>query len=267
MEPYVKPSCIGTQYYSHKHTFDFPQTYIDSSPTSNSFSLQDQSYFFSNNFIFHFFYHLVNSCSFIVNSCSFISSWQSKECIYDFNLTDGACTRACFVNLSIFLALLEPFCFMFLLLKDEWLLQNLPRYQPGNLEQNALIFEHVKNMAQRKGCTPSQLALAWVHHQGNDVCPIPGTTKIENLNQNIRALSVELTPEEMSELELCASADAVKGNRNADANLVYSWRNSETPSLSSWKGEWCFPLSAASLVFQVADWRWLSLPACIFRVQ
>lgn len=126
---------------------------------------------------------------------------------------------------------------MFFLLKDEWLLQNLPRYQPGNLEQNALIFERVNKMAQRKGCTPSQLALAWVHHQGNDVCPIPGTTKIENFNQNIQALSVKLTPEEMSELELCASADAVKGDRNADVNLVYSWRNSETPPLSSWKGE------------------------------
>lgn len=67
-------------------------------------------------------------------------------------------------------------------------------------------------MATRKGCTPSQLALAWVHHQGTDVCPIPGTTKIENLNQNNGALSVKLTPKEMSELETYASNDAVNGD-------------------------------------------------------
>ncbi|KAL2506335.1 putative aldo-keto reductase 3 [Abeliophyllum distichum] len=68
-------------------------------------------------------------------------------------------------------------------------------------------------MANRKGCTPSQLTLAWVHHQGNDVCPIPDTTKIENLNDNIGALSVTLTKEDMAELESIASADAIKGDR------------------------------------------------------
>jgi aryl-alcohol dehydrogenase-like predicted oxidoreductase len=86
-------------------------------------------------------------------------------------------------------------------------------------------------MATRKGCTPSQLALAWVHHQGNDVCPIPGTTKIENFDQNIGALSVKLTPEEMAELESFASG--VKGDRYT--NDVPTWKTSETPPLSSWK--------------------------------
>ena len=81
------------------------------------------------------------------------------------------------------------------------LLQHLPRFQPGNLDKNAQIFERVNAMAARKGCTPSQLALAWVHDLGNDVCPIPGTTKIENFNQNVGALSVKLTPDEMAELE------------------------------------------------------------------
>ena len=87
-------------------------------------------------------------------------------------------------------------------------------------------------MALRKGCTPSQLALAWVHHQGNDVCPIPGTTKIENLNQNIRALSVELSVENMAELESIASADAVKGDRS----LFPTWEENDTPPLSTWRG-------------------------------
>ncbi|KAK9932834.1 hypothetical protein M0R45_020056 [Rubus argutus] len=109
----------------------------------------------------------------------------------------------------------------------------LPRFQGENLEHNKTIFERVSDLAARKGCTPSQLALAWVHHQGNDVCPIPGTTKIENLNQNIGALSVKLTPEELAELESFASADAVKGDRYQDD--FSTWKNSETPPLSSWK--------------------------------
>ncbi|KAE8022933.1 hypothetical protein FH972_008694 [Carpinus fangiana] len=109
----------------------------------------------------------------------------------------------------------------------------LPRYQPENMEHNKTIFESVNEMAKRKGCTPSQLALAWVHHQGNDVCPIPGTTKIENFNQNIGALSVKLTPGEMAELESFASEDIVKGDRSA--HDIPTWKNSETPPLSSWK--------------------------------
>ncbi|CAL8992232.1 unnamed protein product [Prunus brigantina] len=108
-----------------------------------------------------------------------------------------------------------------------------PRFQPENVEHNKTLFERVSDLAARKGCTPSQLALAWVHHQGNDVCPIPGTTKIENFNQNIGALSVKLTPEELAELESFASADAVKGDRYQ--NDVSTWKNSETPPVSSWK--------------------------------
>ncbi|KAD7478111.1 hypothetical protein E3N88_01247 [Mikania micrantha] len=78
-----------------------------------------------------------------------------------------------------------------------------------------------------------ELSLAWVHHQGNDVVPIPGTTKIQNLEQNIGALSVKLTPEDMAELESIASASSVKGDRY-NAGLV-TYLDSETPPLSSWK--------------------------------
>uniref|UniRef100_A0A2N9J167 NADP-dependent oxidoreductase domain-containing protein n=1 Tax=Fagus sylvatica TaxID=28930 RepID=A0A2N9J167_FAGSY len=110
----------------------------------------------------------------------------------------------------------------------------LPRFLPENLEHNKTIFERVNELAARKGCTSSQLALAWVHHQGKDVCPIPGTTKIENFNQNIGALSVRLTPEEMVELESFASEMGVKGDRYMNI-AVSTWKNSETPPLSSWK--------------------------------
>ncbi|KAF0893592.1 hypothetical protein E2562_027318 [Oryza meyeriana var. granulata] len=114
--------------------------------------------------------------------------------------------------------------------------KDLPRFQPENMEKNAVIFERVSAMAARKGCTPSQLALAWVHHQGSDVCPIPGTTKVANLEQNVAALSVELSPEEMAELESYAAAD-VQGDRY-HAGFLNTWKDSETPPLSSWtKGE------------------------------
>ncbi|KAL5214002.1 hypothetical protein ABZP36_003154 [Zizania latifolia] len=113
--------------------------------------------------------------------------------------------------------------------------KHMPRFQPWNLEKNAEIFERVKAMAARKGCTPSQLALGWVHHQGSDVCPIPGTTKIENFNQNVAALSVKLTPEEMTELESYASTDDVQGDRYPQ--MANTWKDSETPPLSSWKAE------------------------------
>ncbi|VAH33390.1 unnamed protein product [Triticum turgidum subsp. durum] len=112
--------------------------------------------------------------------------------------------------------------------------KNLPRFQPENMKKNAEIFERVSEMAARKGCTSSQLALAWVHHQGSDVCPIPGTTKVENLKQNVRALSVELMAEEMVELESYAAMDAVQGDRY-HITFLNTWKDSGTPPLSSWK--------------------------------
>uniref|UniRef100_A0ACD5UYW4 Uncharacterized protein n=1 Tax=Avena sativa TaxID=4498 RepID=A0ACD5UYW4_AVESA len=123
-------------------------------------------------------------------------------------------------------------------LSDQDFRKNMPRFQPENLEKNALIFERVNEMATRKGCTPSQLALAWVHHQGIDVCPIPGTTKIENFNQNVGALTVKLTPEEMGELESYAASGDVQGDRYPEyPQMATTWKYSETPPLSSWKAE------------------------------
>ncbi|KAF8031859.1 hypothetical protein BT93_D0931 [Corymbia citriodora subsp. variegata] len=110
--------------------------------------------------------------------------------------------------------------------------QYLPRFQPENLVHNEKLFDRLHEIAKRKGCTPSQLALAWVHHQGNDVCPIPGTTRIENFNQNIGAVSVKLTPNDMAELESIASADNIKGSRYK--STMITWENSNTPPPSSW---------------------------------
>ncbi|XP_052476906.1 probable aldo-keto reductase 2 isoform X2 [Gossypium raimondii] len=111
--------------------------------------------------------------------------------------------------------------------------KTLPRFQPENMEHNRRLYDRVNEIAAKKGRTPSQLALAWVHNQGDDVCPIPGTTKIENFNQNVGALSIKLTPEEMSELESIAKADSVEGDRYGGVLVTHD--ASETPPLSSWK--------------------------------
>ncbi|XP_022026611.1 auxin-induced protein PCNT115 [Helianthus annuus] len=110
----------------------------------------------------------------------------------------------------------------------------LPRLQGENFDHNKRVFERVSEMAERKGCTLAQLALAWVLHQGDDVCPIPGTTKITNLNQNLGALSVKLTSQDMAELESLAS---FKGDRMPEQILAHCYKNVDTPPLSSWKTE------------------------------
>ncbi|KAK4406142.1 putative aldo-keto reductase 2 [Sesamum angolense] len=103
----------------------------------------------------------------------------------------------------------------------------------GFLSSGAKLVDNMSETDFRKGkgCTTSQLALAWVHHQGNNVCPIPGTTRINNLEQNIEALAVKLTAEEMAELDEIASS--VKGDRYGPE--MATWRHEETPPLSSWK--------------------------------
>ncbi|KAL4578378.1 hypothetical protein LXL04_014501 [Taraxacum kok-saghyz] len=111
--------------------------------------------------------------------------------------------------------------------------KHLPKFQGENLEHNKIVYERVNDMARKKGCTPSQLALTWLLHQGDDVCPIPGTTKIDNLKQNIGSVCVKLTKQDMCELESIA-AD-VKGDRYSPAIMQDTWKYANTPPFSSWK--------------------------------
>ncbi|OAY76636.1 Perakine reductase, partial [Ananas comosus] len=79
-------------------------------------------------------------------------------------------------------------------------LQSHPRFSGGNLEKNKPLYMRLENLAMKHQCTPAQLALAWVLHQGDDVVPIPGTTKIRNLDSNIGSLKVKLTEEDVKEI-------------------------------------------------------------------
>ncbi|XP_075512059.1 auxin-induced protein PCNT115-like [Primulina tabacum] len=110
--------------------------------------------------------------------------------------------------------------------------KRFPRFKKQNLEQNKHIYNRICEMADRKGCTAAQLALAWVLQRGEDVCPIPGTTKIDNFDQNIGALMVSLTSADKAELESYTTVDIVKGDRHAF--MSQTWMNSETPPLPLW---------------------------------
>jgi aryl-alcohol dehydrogenase-like predicted oxidoreductase len=75
-----------------------------------------------------------------------------------------------------------------------------PRFTGENLEANRQLVERVNQLAREHGCTPGQLALAWVLAQGDDVVPIPGTKRRTYLEENLAAVDVELTPEDLERI-------------------------------------------------------------------
>ncbi|MEA3026428.1 MAG: hypothetical protein QOF91_1713, partial [Alphaproteobacteria bacterium] len=95
-----------------------------------------------------------------------------------------------------------------------------PRYAGDNLAHNRALAQKVEAIAKRKGCTPAQLALAWVLAQGNDVIPIPGTKQKKRLLENIGALNVKLSDSELAEIADAVPAGAVKGTRYPEAQMA-----------------------------------------------
>ena len=91
--------------------------------------------------------------------------------------------------------------------------QTLPRFQPESIRKNLRIVEALNAFGRTRGCTPAQIALAWLMHKGDFIVPIPGTTKLSNLEENMRAADIVFTAEEMNELEASVSAIPVTGSR------------------------------------------------------
>lgn len=89
----------------------------------------------------------------------------------------------------------------------------LPRFNPENRKANHTIVELLERIAQRKNATPSQIALAWLLAQKPWIVPIPGTTKLHRLEENIGAAAVELTPDDLREIESASSGITVHGAR------------------------------------------------------
>ncbi|MGZ4358129.1 MAG: aldo/keto reductase [Gaiellaceae bacterium] len=98
--------------------------------------------------------------------------------------------------------------------------RNHPRMQSGNFEQNRLLAERVRDLAAEKGCTPAQLALAWVLSRGDDVVPIPGTKRRTYLEQNAAASELELTETDLEQLDEAFPPGAAAGDRYADMSSI-----------------------------------------------
>jgi aryl-alcohol dehydrogenase-like predicted oxidoreductase len=95
---------------------------------------------------------------------------------------------------------------------DDWRL-NMPRFQGENFQKNVDLASRIHEFATAKGCTPGQLALAWVLAQGNDIIPIPGTKRRPFLEENIGATDVTLTPDELAEINRILPPAAFLGDR------------------------------------------------------
>ncbi len=95
-----------------------------------------------------------------------------------------------------------------------------PRFQGENFEKNLRLVGKIKQMAQGHGCTPAQLALAWLLQQGEEIVPIPGTKKRARLEENAGAIEVELSPQELAEIEDLAPQGAAAGERYNAASMA-----------------------------------------------
>lgn len=92
-------------------------------------------------------------------------------------------------------------------------LTHQPKFSAENFNTNLALVERVKSLATKKGCTVGQLALAWLHAQGPDVIPIPGTTSLEHFDENYAALNIYLTAEDLAEIDTIFAHGAAKGER------------------------------------------------------
>jgi aryl-alcohol dehydrogenase-like predicted oxidoreductase len=93
----------------------------------------------------------------------------------------------------------------------------IPRFTPEALQHNQAVVDLLTSIAQRKGATPGQIALAWLLAQKPWIVPIPGTRKLHRLEENLGAAEVELSAEELTEIEAAASKIQVEGGRYAEA--------------------------------------------------
>ncbi|XP_059437678.1 probable aldo-keto reductase 1 [Corylus avellana] len=104
-----------------------------------------------------------------------------------------------------------------------------PRFQGDNLEKNKAVYTRIESLARRHQCTPAQLALGWVLEQGDDVAPIPGTTKIKNLDDNIGSLKMKLTEASLKEISDAVPIEEVAGGRSFQGRDHFLWKFAYTP--------------------------------------
>jgi aryl-alcohol dehydrogenase-like predicted oxidoreductase len=98
--------------------------------------------------------------------------------------------------------------------------RNNPRFQAEALRQNVELADRVRALTKERSVTPAQLALAWVHAKGEDIVPIPGTKRPERLEENVAALEIELSDEDVAALDQAVPAEAVVGGRYREAEMA-----------------------------------------------
>lgn len=97
--------------------------------------------------------------------------------------------------------------------------RNSPRFQGENFQKNLDLVRHVETLARQKHCTPSQLALAWLLARGKDIVPIPGTKRVKYLEENVGALDVRLTAEDLAHIDAIAPRGVAAGMRYTEAGM------------------------------------------------
>ena len=102
----------------------------------------------------------------------------------------------------------------------------MPRFTPENYAANFKLFAPYLSLAQEAGCSPAQLALAWLLHKDTHIIPIPGTTSVPHLKDDAAAANVKLSPELIAKLEALINEKTVQGNRySAQSNSEVDTEN------------------------------------------
>ncbi|MGE5230226.1 MAG: aldo/keto reductase, partial [Deltaproteobacteria bacterium] len=102
---------------------------------------------------------------------------------------------------------------------DDWR-RNNPRFQGENFARNTALVSRIEGLARAKGCTPSQLALAWVLARGDDIAPIPGTKRVRYLEENVAALAEHLSPAELAAIDAASPKNVAAGARYPAAGMA-----------------------------------------------
>ncbi|HEX6732880.1 MAG TPA: aldo/keto reductase [Pyrinomonadaceae bacterium] len=103
--------------------------------------------------------------------------------------------------------------------KEDDMRRGMPRFQEENFEKNLKLVTTIGQLAERKGCTPAQLALAWVLAQGENIVPIPGTKRRKYLEENVGAAEVELDEKDLQEMNAMIPPDAAAGPRYTESMM------------------------------------------------
>jgi aryl-alcohol dehydrogenase-like predicted oxidoreductase len=105
------------------------------------------------------------------------------------------------------------------LASDDWR-RSAPRFQGDNFDRNLALLDRLQALAAHKGCTPAQLALAWLLARGSDIVPIPGTSSLGRLQENVAAAAIVLSDTELAALESAAPVGVAAGERYAAAGMA-----------------------------------------------